>query len=90
MEILVQDKFKITSDKELNYVVEVKTINKTGKNIGKERWSIFGYYHNLAHLAEDLLDAMPMDSEAKSIDNLVKAVYSSRDAILEAIKQTKK
>lgn len=90
MEILVQDKFKITSDKELNYVVEVRTIRKSGKNKGSEAWGIFGYYPNLAHLAEDLLDAMPMDSDAKSIEELVKAVYSSRDAIVEAIKQIKK
>ena len=69
MRIDIDDKLVITSDSR-NYILSKKGINKTGKNIGKEKLENIGYYSSINNLFKALLTRRVRLSIATSFKEL--------------------
>lgn len=86
-EIKIGDDFRVTKD-ELNFILEYKSKITKGKNKGDYKWELVGYYDNMALVAEELLDAMPLKS-SKMRDDLASVIHVYEDAKTKIIKALK-
>lgn len=79
MNIVLNDKYRITSDKHNLILQEKKKPNKNHhmtKNLNEIRWIDVGYYGNYSHLVEALLQKEIKDSEATSLIELEKTIVA--------------
>lgn len=82
MEINLNDKYVITSDTYC-YVLNKKMVNKKTK---EEYLSAVGYYGDLEHLVDSLINKEIRESEVNSIQGILKVIEKAKNDIVLHLK----
>lgn len=77
----IDSNWRIAIEDELNFTLQRKSLSKTGK----ESWKAFGYYGDLETLCLDLRDNMVREGKPDSVNELIKAVFTSTDTIKKSL-----
>jgi hypothetical protein len=81
MEILINKKYRLTSDS-YNYMLEKSfTAGDKSKKAGEIGWKTIGYYSTISAALKGLLDKVCKSSKAKSIEDLERLVSSVKSDI---------
>lgn len=88
MNILIGDKWKIGSD-EKNLILYKKQDLKGEERKG-DGWIIEGYYCELEHLTDSLVDLSVYALEADTLAKLVKGIKQLKQELLDTIKELPK
>lgn len=83
MEINLNDKYVITSDAYC-YVLNKKMVNK---KTNEEYLSAVGYYGDLKHLVDSLINREVRESEATSIQGVLEVIENAKNDIVSRLKE---
>lgn len=83
MEINLNDKYVITSDTYC-YVLNKKMVNK---NTNEEYLSAVGYYGDLKHLVDSLINREVRESEVTSIQGVLEVIENAKNDIVSRLKE---
>lgn len=83
MEINLNDKYVITSDTYC-YVLNKKMVNK---KTNEEYLSAVGYYGNLEHLVDSLINREIRESEINSIQGVLEIIENAKSDIVSRLKE---
>lgn len=75
MNIKINDKYSITSDKH-NFILQERKIVKSGENKGQERFIDVGFYGNINQLLSRLAQQELRDSDINTLQGVLKHLYS--------------
>lgn len=88
MNIEIGDKFIIKAD-QYQYVLHEKKIAKEGNNIGKQYYSVVGYYPKLRQLISALINLDVKLSDVKSLQDMEKRIEMAATLCEQAFNATK-
>ena len=83
MEINLNDKYVITSDTYC-YVLNKKMVNK---KTNEEYLSAAGYYGDLEHLVDSLINREVRESEVTSIQGVLEVIENAKNDIVSRLKE---
>lgn len=83
MEINLNDKYVITSDTYC-YVLNKKMVNK---NTNEEYLSAVGYYGDLKHLVDSLINREIRELEINSIQGVLEVIENAKNDIVSHLKE---
>ena len=87
MNIQLNPKHRLTSDKH-NYIIEVLSIPKKGKDKGKEMWSAQAFYPKLSQALQGYSERFLREGEANSLRELntsIRALYGLCASVKEQV-----
>lgn len=90
MNIKLNDKYRITSDTH-NYILQEGKYpdphHKMTKNTHEIRWNDVGYYGNINHLIESLLEREIKESDAYNWSDVIKKLEETKVSITEKLSE---